>query len=74
MSEASDSRRRRAADLIDYRIHQDCHRTHSPESGPHPASVCLPAIGRCLKDQYDAVAPPIPPRLVALIEKIKTQE
>ena len=77
MSRASHARSRHATDLIDSRIHQDCHRTHSSESISHPAShswICLSAIGRCLKDQYDAVMPPIPPRLATLVEQLKMQK
>ena len=47
---------KRAAGLIDCRIHLDCHRTHSSESDRHPRRISLSAIGRCLKDQYDAQA------------------
>ena len=68
MWEASHIRSRRAAGLIDCHIHQDCRRTFS--SDQHPRRISLSAIGRCLKHQYDAAAPPIPPRLDALIEKI----
>jgi hypothetical protein len=33
--------------------------------------VALAAIGRSLKDQYDAVATPVPARLSALVEQLK---
>ena len=36
--------------------------------------VGLLAIGQCLKDQYDALATPIPPHLAALIEQLKTEK
>jgi hypothetical protein len=52
---------KRAAGLIDYRIHLDCHRTHFSESDRHPRRISLSAIGRCLKDQYDAFASSDPP-------------
>ena len=57
------------ADRIDYWI-----RRHvvpcPPQGGVNPAAlqryVGLTAIGRCLKDQYDALASPIPPPLATL--------
>jgi hypothetical protein len=64
---------KRAAGLIDCRIHQDCHRTHSSESDQHPRRISLSAIGRCLKDQYDALASPIPPHLAALVKRLGMQ-
>jgi len=70
MWEASYVRSKRAAGLIDCRIHQDCHRTHSSESDLHPRRISLWAIGRCLKDQYDALASPIPPHLAALVKRL----
>jgi hypothetical protein len=54
---------KRAAGLIDCRIHLHCHRTHSSESDQHPRRISLSAIGRCLKDQYDALASPSISRL-----------
>ena len=35
--------------------------------------VALAAIGRSLKDQYDAAAAPVPARLSALMEQLKIQ-
>lgn len=35
--------------------------------------VALAAIGRSLKDQYDAAATPVPARLSALMEQLKIQ-
>ena len=35
--------------------------------------VALAAIGRSLKDQYDALATPVPARLSALMEQLKIQ-
>jgi len=65
---------KRAAGLIDCRIHLDCHRTHSSESDRHPRRISLSAIGRCLKDQYDALASPIPPHLTALVKRLGMQQ
>jgi hypothetical protein len=48
-----------------------------PESNVNPARdrrVGLSAIGQCLKDQYDALAPPVPPHLAALVKQLETQE
>src|SRR5262245_53445194 len=33
----------------------------------------LSAIGQCLKDQYDAFAPPISPDLAALVKRLEAQ-
>jgi hypothetical protein len=63
-----------ASGLIDCRIRQDCHRMLSSESDQHPRRVSLSAIGRCLKDQYDAVASPIPPHLAALVKRLGMQQ
>ena len=64
---------KRAAVLIDCRIHLDCHTTHSSESDKYPRRISLSAIGRCLKDQYDALASPIPPHLAALVKRLGMQ-
>jgi hypothetical protein len=65
---------KRAAGLIDCRIHLHCHRTHSSESDQHPRRISLSAIGRCLKDQYDALASPIPQHLAALVKRLGMQQ
>jgi hypothetical protein len=68
-----------AADQIDYWI-----RRHVIAYGIHPSQKSLARdrrvgplaiwqIGRCLKDQYGTLATPIPSRLVALVEELKTQ-
>ena len=36
--------------------------------------VGLSAIGQSLKDHYDALAPPMPPHLAALVEQLKMQK
>ena len=38
----------------------------------HDRSVWL-SLGHCLKAQYDALAPPIPQRIVALVEQLERQ-
>jgi hypothetical protein len=72
-----------AADRLDYWM-----RRHTVQlyCGIHPAQkkgksnpapqrlVGLSAIGQCLKDQYDALASPVPPHLAALVEQLKTQK
>jgi len=71
------------ADRIDYWIRRHviryCYGTHPPQSQSKVNSardrrVGLLAIGQCLKDQYDAIASPIPPRLATLIKQLETQE
>ena len=64
------------ADQIDYWIRR---RAMQVSCGTHPAQnksrlVGLSAIGQSLKDHYDALAPPMPPHLVAFVEQLKTQK
>jgi hypothetical protein len=70
------------ADRIDYWIRRHvipyCHGTHPPQSqiksnSARDRRVGLSAIGQCLKDQYDAVARPMPRHLAALVEQLETQ-
>jgi hypothetical protein len=66
-----------AADRIDYWIRRHVFQHYPSQSRLNPARdrrVGLSAIGQCLKDQYDAVATPIPPHLAALVKQLKTQE
>ena len=69
------------ADRIDHWIRQQvipyCHGTYPSQSMWNPAynrRVGLLAIGQCLKDQYDALATPIPAHLAALLKQLETQE
>jgi hypothetical protein len=71
------------ADRIDYWIRrhviQYCY-------GPHPSQsqtkfnstrdrrVGLLAIGQCLKDQYDALATPMPQHLAVLVNQLEMQK
>jgi hypothetical protein len=71
----------RTADRIDHWIRQHvipyCHGIYPSQSMWDPARnrrVGLLAIGQCLKDQYDALATPIPPHLAALVKQLETQE
>jgi hypothetical protein len=71
----------RTADRIDYWIRQhlilSCHGTYPSQSKWNPARhrrVGLSAIGQNLKEQYDALATPIPLHLAALVSQLETQE
>jgi len=71
----------RTADRIDHWISQHvipyCHGIYPSQSMWDPARnrrVGLLAIGRCLKDQYDALATPTPPHLAALVKQLEIQE
>jgi hypothetical protein len=63
------------ADQIDYWIRR---RAIQVSCGTHPAQnksgLVRLSIGQSLKDHYDALAPPMPPHLVALVEQLKTQK
>jgi hypothetical protein len=70
------------ADHIDYWIRRHvipyCHGTHPSQSqikfnSARDRRVGLSAIGQCLKDQYDALATPLPGHLAALVEQLETQ-
>jgi hypothetical protein len=62
------------ADRIDYwirrRVIQPCDTTRPS----HAAQVGLSAIGRSLRDQYDALATPMPSHLVALVNQLEAQK
>jgi hypothetical protein len=64
------------ADQIDYWIRR--HVVACPPKGKvNPTLdryVGLRAIGRSLKDQYDALATPLPPHLVALVRQLEAQK
>ncbi len=64
------------ADRIDYWIRRHVI-PHPSESRVNPArdrGLGWSAIGRSLRDQYDALASPIPPHLAALVKQLETQE
>lgn len=83
ISDAGSRRFDAAAERLDYWIRRHAIPLYC---GAHPAQtksncnsardklVGLSAIGQCLKDQYDALATPVPPHLAALIEQLKTQK
>jgi hypothetical protein len=62
-----------AADRIDYWIRRrivPC----APPSNVNPDSyIVFAAIGRSLRDQYDALAAPLPPNLAALVKRLEAQ-
>jgi hypothetical protein len=67
-------------DRIDYWIRGHlipyCYGTHPSQSKFNPSRdrrVGLSAIGQCLKDQYDALASPMPRHLAALVEQLEAQ-
>jgi hypothetical protein len=75
------------ADRIDYWIRQHVHATdlapsnlwpaqdrphRSRVSGAPHSKVFWLSIGNCLRAQYDALAPPMPPHLAALVEQLET--
>ena len=69
------------ANQIDYwippHIIQYCYRTQPSQSKLLPRGgrrVGMLAIGKCLKDQYDALATSIPPHLAVLVKQLETQE
>ena len=62
------------ADRIDYWIRQIVPGVgQSRVNFARDRRLALAAIGRSLKDQYDAAATPIPANLSALMEQFKTQ-
>ena len=71
-----------AADRIDYWIrrhaiqfYRESHpaRTASKFNPGRDRLAGLSLIGQCLKDQYDALAPPISSELAALVKRLETQ-
>ena len=69
----------RIDDWIRRHVIQCCCGTHPSQSQSKFNPTCarhvgLSAIGRCLKHQYDALATPMPQRLVALVEQLEMQK
>jgi hypothetical protein len=63
-------------DRIDYWIRRHVV-PYAPKSKINPGRdryVALTAIGRSLKDQYDALASPMPRHLAALVEQLETEK
>ena len=75
----------RTSDRIDYWIPRRVHAADPPlpaqdrsdrprvSRAPSDRSVWL-SIGDCLRAQYDALAPPVPPHIAALVEQLETGE
>ena len=68
----------RTADRIDYwippHIIQYCYGTYPSQLYPRGGRrVGMLAIGKCLKDQYDALATPMPRHLAALVKQLETR-
>jgi hypothetical protein len=69
-----------AADRIDYWIRRHVivsyYGTHPPSqsklNSARDRRIGLSAIGQCLRDQYDALATPIPTHLAALVKQLET--
>ncbi len=56
-----------------------CYGTHPSQSQskfnpPRDRRAWLSAIGQSLKDQYDALSPPMPPHLAVLVRQLETQK
>jgi hypothetical protein len=69
------------ADRIDFWIRRHvvryCHGTHPSQSKLNPARdrrIGLSAIGQCLKEQYDALATPMPRHLAVLVNQLEMQK
>lgn len=64
-----------AADRIDYwiRRHMVPCATASKANPAPDLNVGLTAIGRSLREQYDALAAPVPPHLAALVKQLEAQ-
>ena len=62
-----------AADRIDYWIRRHIVACATPSKPAADLHVGLAAIGRSLRDQYDALAAPVPPSLAALVKQLEAQ-
>jgi hypothetical protein len=69
-----------AADRVDYWVRRHLFYSSHPCQNqnkykpPWDRRVVLSAIGQCLKDQYDALATPVPARLAALVRQLEAQK
>jgi hypothetical protein len=64
-------------DWIPAHIIQYCYGTHPSQSILLPRGgrrVGMLAIGKCLRDQYGALATPARPHLAALVKQLETQK
>jgi len=65
-----------ATDRIDYWIRQrvaSCAPPSNANLSRAKYANLATAIGRTFKDQYDALAAPVPPHLVALVKQLEAQ-
>jgi hypothetical protein len=61
-------------DWIPQPILQYCYGTHHSQFLPRGGRrIGMLAIGKTLRDRYDAVAAPVPPQLASLVERLKTE-
>ena len=73
-------RRVHATDLVPPNLWPAQDRPHRSRVSGAPHSKVFPAsdrsvwlsIGNCLRAQYDALAPPMPPQIAALVEQLET--
>jgi hypothetical protein len=68
-----------AADGLDYWIRRHaiewyCGKTNTKCNPSRDRLAGLSAIGKSLCDQYDALTPPMPPRLATLVEQLETNK
>lgn len=64
----------RIDDWIPQPILQYCYGTHHSQFLPRGGRrIGMLAIGKTLRDRYDAVAAPVPPQLASLVERLKTE-
>jgi hypothetical protein len=66
-----------AADRIDHWIRQrvvSCAPPSNANLSRAKYADLATAIGRTLKDQYDALAAPVPPHLAALVKRLEAQK
>jgi len=64
-----------AADRIDYWIRRHIVPCGTPSNAipNRDKYVALTAIGQSLRDQYDALAAPVPPHLAALVKQLEAR-
>jgi hypothetical protein len=69
-----------ATDRLDYWIRRHavewyCGKTNKAKCNPTRDRLAgLSAIGKSLRDQYDALTPPMTPRLAILVEQLETNK
>jgi hypothetical protein len=72
---AGASARRNSSRIHRHAVEWYCGRTSKAKFNPsRDRLVGLSAIGKSLRDQYDTLSPPIPPRLATLVERLETKK